>query len=392
MTKKETANSHQILPNVYIYKRDRSPYWWGYLKLNKKKFRKSLKTESFDEAQRLVVQFKQEILEDPKQAPALEPWSFVGCAEEYLKQVSIRSKPVRSGSTLLQKTEGLIYSPSSDYGLHHEFGNVDIRSITSENIRRYIARLVKAGLSNNRIGDYVDLLKSIISNKDLPTNFNIKVTGGKKTGQRGFFTLGNYRKLKNGCKKLIGQRFPVGKTKFTTIDADLYPLVVFLMGTMLRPTVKELYDLRAGDISIKKNEEGLEYLSFVVERKRGETQNIISLSSAVGAYKEITKRGKHKPKDFLFMPDIDNRDRVKRKYAEQFKCVLESIGLTEDHHGDKLSLYSLRHTAIVMNIRAGRVPTLQLARLAGTSLQMIDNFYYPKVDEIDSKLINEFVR
>ena len=82
----------------------------------------------------------------------------MGCAEEYLKQVSIRSKPVRSGSTLLQKTEGLIYSPSSDYGLHHEFGNVDIRSITSENIRRYIARLVKAGLSNNRIGDYVDLL------------------------------------------------------------------------------------------------------------------------------------------------------------------------------------------------------------------------------------------
>ena len=45
-----------------------------------------------------------------------------------------------------------------------------------------------------------------------------------------------------------------------------------------------------------------------------------------------------------------------------------------------------------MNIRAGRVPTLQLARLAGTSLQMIDNFYYTKVDEIDSKLINEFVR
>ena len=247
-------------------------------------------------------------------------------------------------------------------------------------------------MSNNRIGDYVDLLKSIVSNKDLPTNFNAKVTGGKKTGQRGFFTLGNYRKLKNGCQKLVGQRFPVGKTKYTTIDADLFPLVVFLMGTMLRPTIKELYDIKAGDISIGKNDEGKEYLSFIVERKRGETQNIISLSSAVKAYREIIKRGKHKPKDYLFMPDIHNRDRVKRKYAEQFKCVLESVGLTEDHHGDKLSLYSLRHTAIVMNIRAGRVPTLQLARLAGTSLQMIDNFYYTKVDEIDSKLINEFVR
>jgi len=81
MADKKTNESHQILPNVFIYKRDRSPYWWGYLKLNKKKFRRSLKTESFDEAQRLVVQYKQEILEDPKQAPALKPWSFTGCAE-----------------------------------------------------------------------------------------------------------------------------------------------------------------------------------------------------------------------------------------------------------------------------------------------------------------------
>jgi len=392
MKDKKTNESHQILPNVFIYKRDRSPFYWGYLKLNKKKFRKSLKTESFDEAQKLVVQFKQEILEDPKQAPALKPWSFTGCAEEYLKQVSIRSKPVRSGSTLLQKTEGLIYSPNSDYGLHHEFGGIDIRSINSEDIRKYIARLVKAGLSNNRIGDYVDLLKSVVSNKDLPTNFNAKVTGGKKTGQRGFFTLGNYRKLKNGCKKLVGQRFPVGKTKFTIIDADLFPLVVFLMGTMLRPTVKELYDIKIDDISIRKNDKGKEYLSFVVERKRGETQNIISLSSAVKAYREIVKRGKHKPKDYLFMPNIDNRDRVKRKYAEQFKCVLESINLTEDHHGNKLSLYSLRHTAIVMNIRAGTIPIMQLAKIAGTSLPMIENFYYPKVDEIDSKFVNLFVR
>ena len=92
------------------------------------------------------------------------------------------------------------------------------------------------------------------------------------------------------------------------------------------------------------------------------------------------------------MPNIDNRDRVKRKYAEQFKCVLESINLTEDHHGNKLSLYSLRHTAIVMNIRAGTIPIMQLAKIAGTSLPMIENFYYPKVDEIDSKFVNLFVR
>ena len=47
----------------------------------------------------------------------------------------------------------------------------------------------------------------------------------------------------------------------------------------------------------------------------------------------------------------------------------------EEKTGKNITLYSLRHTAIMMRLIIGRVDSLALARNARTSQQMVDKFY-----------------
>ena len=290
---------YKVLPNAYIYERPRSPYFWGYLKINGIQYRKSMKTDNKPEAERNLIDWKQELLTSPDSSASLTPYAFRTCADDYLKIVEMKSQPKKSGQTLYQKVYGLIYSPSSKNGLIHTFKDQDIRSITNEDVNRYIGKLIQENLSNNRIADYTDCLKQIIVNKNENPKFNIKVTGGKKSEQRGFLNLGNYRRLKNACNKFGGQKLTQYGTRKVLIDADLYPLVVFLVGTMIRPTVKECFDIRKKDIAVRKNSLGKEYLQLTIARKVSATQTIPSMSSAVGAYRELNKRHKLKPDDFI---------------------------------------------------------------------------------------------
>ena len=392
MTKKSKQKRYQVLPNAYIYQRDRSKFWQGYLKMNGQQFRKSLGTANRTDAERFLVEWKQELLTSPDTAPSLTPYSFRVCADDYLKIVEMKSKPVKSGQTRYQKTHSVIFSPSSDFGLVHEFKDIDIRSITNEQVNRYIGRLVKENLSNNRIADYIDCLNQIILNKNEIPRFNVKVTGGEKAQQRGFFNLGNYRRLKNVTKKFAGKTLQLTENKLITIDNDMFAFVVFMVGTMIRPTIKECFDIRKKDIEIKKNAKGIEYLTVLIQRKVRDKQRVTSLNSAVGAFREINKRRKLKDGDYLFAPHIENRSRAMRYFQDMFRVLLREIDLETDHHGNKLTLYSLRHTAITMNVKAGTVPMIEIARQADTSLQMIDNYYFPRIGDIDDKFVDEFVR
>ena len=78
--------------------------------------------------------------------------------------------------------------------------------------------------------------------------------------------------------------------------------------------------------------------------------------------------------NYIFLPTYDNRDTAMAIIARQFRKVLERTGLGEGT-GKNLTLYSLRHTSIMLRLQKGNVDTLVLARNARTSQQMIDKFY-----------------
>jgi len=391
MDKKRTKR-FQVLPNAYIYQRPESTMYWGYLKIDGIKYQKSLRTVSKSEAEVNLIDWKQELLTSPNSRPSLSPYSFKRCADDFLQGMESISKPVSSGSTLYQKKFSLVYSPTNKYGLVHTFKDQDIRSIKNQDVNRYIQKLIKADLTNNRISDFIECLQQIIKFKNELPNFDVKVTGGRQSQPRGFFNLGNYRKLKNATKTHLGRKLSVSETRKVTIDSDLYPLIVFLVGSMVRPTIKECFDIRKKDIQVKRTPKGINYLLLNISRKVRTNQQIPTLSSSYKAFKELDKRYKLKPNDFIFAPEIKNRKTAMRHFQNQFKCLLEEINLTHDHNGDKLTLYSLRHTGITMNVKKGDIPMIELSRLADTSLKMINDYYFPRTTEIDNKLINEFVR
>ena len=53
-----------ILDGMSLYTRDRSPFYWGYLNIEGKIFKKSLKTDDRKEAERLLFAWKNEIFND----------------------------------------------------------------------------------------------------------------------------------------------------------------------------------------------------------------------------------------------------------------------------------------------------------------------------------------
>ena len=81
-----------------------------------------------------------------------------------------------------------------------------------------------------------------------------------------------------------------------------------------------------------------------------------------------------KPDDYLFAPDMKNRDSALAMLTNQFTAVLEITELKQDAEGKNRTLYSLRHTAIVAAIRQG-VPISIIAPIARTSELMINRFY-----------------
>jgi integrase len=80
------------------------------------------------------------------------------------------------------------------------------------------------------------------------------------------------------------------------------------------------------------------------------------------------------PDEFVFFPQYKIRDTAMSVIGRLFREILERTGIPEQTDKN-VTLYSLRHTSIMMRLVKGNVNTLHLARNARTSQQMIDQFY-----------------
>jgi integrase len=61
-------------------------------------------------------------------------------------------------------------------------------------------------------------------------------------------------------------------------------------------------------------------------------------------------------------------------HIDQFDKVLELANITHNSHGDKYTLYSLRHFYAVLSLRRG-IGVFDVAQNMGTSVQLIQSYY-----------------
>jgi integrase len=78
--------------------------------------------------------------------------------------------------------------------------------------------------------------------------------------------------------------------------------------------------------------------------------------------------------DYVFFPQYTNRTTAMGVISRLFSRIVEESDIKRKT--DKyITLYSLRHTSVMLRIIIGKVDTLALARNARTSQAMIDKFY-----------------
>jgi integrase len=85
----------------------------------------------------------------------------------------------------------------------------------------------------------------------------------------------------------------------------------------------------------------------------------------------IASRDNCSPDDFIW---CDTTGGLIQEFREGFNSLIAAAGVELDTQGQKLTVYSLRHTYITFRLREG-VDIYQLASNCGTSVEMIEKYY-----------------
>jgi hypothetical protein len=122
------------------------------------------------------------------------------------------------------------------------------------------------------------------------------------------------------------------------------------------------------------------YLRLNLPETKRHTGQVVTMRAANAVYKTIQayqqSRGYGAPEDYLFLPEVNDRNGAIQLITTHFKKVLERAQLRTGQYGQFRTLYSLRHTAITFRLLYGNgIDLLTLARNARTSVEMIERFY-----------------
>jgi integrase len=159
-----------------------------------------------------------------------------------------------------------------------------------------------------------------------------------------------------------------------------------LYNTGLRP--KELLGLRINEISTVETEDPeirethLKIFIRASNSKTGRSRVVVApVKNRIHRIKEAYKAigVEHTAQDFLlFNPGSAKRTAYTRQALYQrLQEVLEKSGLKEEleREGKNVSLYSARHAFITWRLQYGNVPIHLVAKVAGTSIQKIEQTY-----------------
>ena len=383
---KKKSKSYQVLPNMQIYLRSDSPRYYGCLRIDGKYFRKCLQTENKSEAERKLFEWKGEMLSSVD-SPLGETGNSFSAHASRLIQKEKRLPPRPSGieqwtdtNRLLRRTNGLL-----DY-----FGNRDVNTISVNDIDRFFEQLPLNNklLTTSYINKHKNLLKRILDSANR-TDIVYPKFRGKKSEPRGYFNYEEYKILLSEIKKLNGVSYTAHNGSEYLITEEMLHFVIFMVGSMLRPTVSEVYSLRYEDIEVKKLKDK-EYLEFAINRKNRK-MIVQTLPTSFYAFRDMKiLRPDHKESDYLFAPQYKDRRTAMRYMSNMFAQILRESKMKKGRLGEERTLYSLRHTSLIFNLSQPNVDLLDIARRADTSMKMIQDYYYPQ-SQLDEKL-SDFLR
>ena len=353
-----------------LYKSAASRYYWVRCYFNGKYKIKTTKTESLKDAKKFATQFYKDTLLS----------SVITKSSDHRKQFAVVGQ-LFFKSTEKNSNTSTYKSDYNRYTQHilNEFNQQEIDTITNAQISQFIDKLLNTGIKPATVKHHTIVLRKImrfaIAN-DLMTNLPVfpRITGKLQTSlKRDYFTTTEYDDLVKKSEKLAASNVVVQGVPLTL---EMKYLIQFMVNSFIRPS--DLRVLKHKHIVQKKDGDS-SWLELNHPATKTNANAVQAMPVSVFIYEkliEFKNESNQSPKlsDFVFFPDYKDRDKAMSVIAKQFKRIVAETKIAEKTDKNP-TLYSLRHTSIMMRLINGNVNTLALARNARTSQAMIDKFY-----------------
>jgi integrase len=355
---------------LVVYLTPSSQYYWVRIFYNGKYFTKTTKTPDIAIAKRFAVKFYESVLANAHTTHAGKKnraFSVVG--RKFLESIKDNQRKSAFDND----------SSRFENGILQFFNEQDISTISNAQLSKFLSTLVLRGLSAATQKHYLVVVRKIIKfavENDLAEKIPLfpKVSGYLQTEQkRDYFTFEEYKALVSASEKLAAERINV---RGVLITLEMKFLIQFMVNSFIRPS--DLRVIKHKHIQLRK-QEAEEWVTLNHPATKTTATEVQAMPATVGIYKQLCAVHKElnhpmKPDDFIFFPAYKNRDTAMAIIARLFREIIAES--TKDKAtGKNLTLYSLRHTSIMLRLIKGDVNTLSLARNARTSQQMIDRFY-----------------
>lgn len=388
MTKHQTTRRHKITKGIAIYQTGASPYWFARIwdarnqKYRVRSTKERLKIDAIEEAYRIAEGLGSE----NKRFPTPDKFAFRLFANDLiqLQQAQVR-RGERSKSFVWDDSK--LLSREKD-GILAVFGHRDVRHIETRDLRDYLHLLdqnrekpLSASSQAKHLGIIRKVLRVALEARAID---QIPVFPSVKAADRPrpTFTSVEMDHLYAACRNLADEG--TTKVRGNQITRELYDLVVFLVHSLLRPTVSEVFSLRHRDIQVKED-----HLFLTVTDGKTGYRDVYTTYIAKERYEALVEGARPNPDAFVFLNKFKNRGHASRVAANQFNHVLTHADLKHDSLGQLRTLYSLRHFGIQSRL-AKQTPIYDLAKNAGTSVEMIERFYgkFPAYSAERAKIMN----
>ena len=374
-------------PNTLIvYKTNASKYYWVRFFFNGKNRIKTTKSENSKDAKTFAVKFYKDALLDISASKKSNKQSAFSVVAN-----SFFSTTERASNTQTYKSDINRYRQN----ILPFFKEQDITTITNAQLNEFVEELHKTKIKPATIKHHIVVLRKImkfaIANQ-LMTNLPVfpRITGKLQTSvKRDYLTKDEYEKVIKSAEKLATAKV---KVRTQTITLQMKYLIQFMVNSFIRPS-----DLRVlKHKHIKKKGSGKDtWLTLNHPATKTNANEVQAMPACVGIYESLVKQLKLdklpvRPDDYVFFPQIrENRTTAMEVISRLFNRIIEDSKI-EEKTGKKITLYGLRHTAIMFRLIIGNVDTLVLSRNARTSQNMIDKFYasHLTTDQVRRQLHN----
>lgn len=371
--------SINIKKGLSIYKQPKSPFWFARVwnPITKKYKVTSTKIKNRIEATKAAIEW----------ADNFNPLEVAEAKKK--REICFENFAMRLPKTKPQEKKDWQYLTRDVDGILEYFGKMAVDEIRTSDIRNYI----------NFVNDNRDEPLAVTTQKKhiytirkvltiaLEEDVITKIPDSPKLDKvedkpRASFTDAEYKKFFDTMTKCFGKQ-----VEGETISKHHAIMFGFLKYSFLRPVESELFAIKFKDVVVKRNPD---HLQIKVKGKTG-YRTISTMPMAVKMFVWIRDNAElNSPDDFVFMPHVSNRQTAIRKSGKIFGYVADVADLKEDEFGNKRSVYSFRHHCIQSRIieSRGTVNLLTLAKMCGTSLEVIDRFYARKMPLTDEMIRN----